>query len=109
MPRQYDPGNLQHRVSVQQPGSAVDDLGQQVIGWTELCQVWADIRHPSGIEQVRADAVVNRLRASIRVRLRTDITAAMRVVHGSTIYEIKAVLPDLQTRAYLDLVCEAVT
>jgi len=33
----------------------------------------------------------------------------MRVVHGSTVYEIKAALPDLQTRAYLDLVCEAVT
>jgi SPP1 family predicted phage head-tail adaptor len=46
------------------------------------------------------------VRASIRIRYRTDITAAMRVTDGSTVYQVKAVLPD-SGRQYLDLVCEA--
>lgn len=105
----YHAGNLRHMVSIQQQASTEDSLGQRVGAWAELCGVWADIRHASGIEQVRADASVSRLRASIRIRQRDDVTAAMRVVHGSMTYEIKAVVPDMQSRAYVDLVCEAVT
>ena len=100
---------LRSLVSVQRMAAGTDDLGQPNGAWTELVKLRADIRHPSGLEQLRGDGIVSRLRASIRVRLRSDITPAMRVVHGSTVYEIKAALPDLQTRAYLDLVCEAVT
>lgn len=102
-------GNLRHMVDVQHRAPTEDALGQVVGDWSTLCRVWADIRLPSGLEQLRGDAFVSRTRASIRIRKRDDITAAMRVVHGSTVYEIKAALPDLQTRAYLDLVCEAVT
>ena len=47
------------------------------------------------------------MRASIRIRRRDDITAAMRVVHGAKVYDIKAVLPDEHGRGFLDLVCEA--
>ena len=102
-------GNLRHMVDVQHRASTEDALGQVVGAWATLCSVWADIRLPSGLEQLRGDAFVSRTRASIRIRKRDDITAAMRVVHGSTVYEIKAVLVDMQTRAFLDLVCEAVT
>jgi SPP1 family predicted phage head-tail adaptor len=83
-------------------------MGQVVGAWTTLCNVWADIRLPSGLEQLRGDAFVSRTRASIRIRKRDDITPAMRVVHGATVYEIKAVLTDMQGRAFVDLVCEAV-
>lgn len=101
--------NLRHLVQVQTPGNTEDELGQRIDGtWATLCSVWADIRHPSGLEQTRGDAVISRVRASIRVRLRNDITPAMRVVHAGTVYEVKAVLPELQSRAYMDLVCEAV-
>jgi len=102
-------GNLKHLVAIQHQVTTQDALGQVVGAWATLCSVWSDIRLPSGLEQLRGDAFVSRTRASIRIRKRDDITAAMRVVHGSTVYEIKAALPDLQARAYLDLVCEAVT
>ena len=100
---------LRSLVSVQQLVDSADDLGQPSGTWQELVQLRADIRHPSGIEQLRGDTLVSRTRASIRVRWRQDITAAMRVVHGATVYEIKAVLPDMQTRAFMDLTCEAVS
>lgn len=101
------PGDLNQRITVQTPGTTEDALGQRVPGWSDVCTVWADVRHPSGLQQVRGDAVLTRVRTSIRVHLRSDITPAMRVVHGVAVYDIKAVLPDHKTRLYMDLVCEA--
>lgn len=94
-------------ITIQAPGATTDALGQRIASWSDVCTIWADIRHPSGLQQVRGDAVLSRVRASIRVRLRSDVTPAMRVMHGATAYDIKAVLPDNKTRMFMDLVCEA--
>lgn len=99
---------LNHQVTIQSPSSTADALGQPVAGWTDVCTVWADILHPGGLQHVRADADISRVRASIRLHQRSDITPAMRVVHDGTVYAIKAVLPDLRGRIFMDLACEAV-
>jgi len=102
---------LQHRVSVQVPSGGVDDsddCGQPTIDWTEMAALWADIRVAGGLETIKAGAEMSVVKASIRVRYRSDIDASMRVVHGTTIYAIKAVLPDLVGRRYVDLVCEVI-
>ena len=102
-------GQLNSRVSIQARAAGQDALGQPLESWTTLANVWANIRHPSGSEAIRADAQTSIVRASIRVRLRTDVTARMRVVHGSTTYEIKAVLPDVVRGEFMDLVCEVIS
>ncbi len=48
------------------------------------------------------------MRASARVRRRSDITAAMRLVIAGTAYDIRAVVPVEDGRQWMDLVCEAV-
>ena len=93
-------------ITVQQRTSATDGLGQPVEVWTTLADLWGEIRHPSGVQQIKAGAEVSTVRASIKVHLRDDITAAMRVVHGSTVYDIKAVLPDERGRVFMFLACE---
>ena len=99
-------GTLNSRVSIQQRTGAADALGQPTETWAELAAVWAEIRHPSGVQQIKAGAEVSAVRASIKVRQRDDVTPAMRVVHGATSYDIKAVLPDEVGRAFMFLVCE---
>ena len=93
-------------ITIQQRTSAEDALGQPVETWTTLASLWGEIRHPSGVQQIKAGAEVSTVRASIKVHKRDDITAAMRVVHGSTTYDIKAVLPDERGRVFMFLVCE---
>jgi len=44
--------------------------------------------------------------ASIRIRYRSDITAGMRLMDGSTVYDIQAVILDRQNKQYVDLVCQ---
>lgn len=99
-------GTLRDLVTIEQRGSTVDAIGQPVETWSAVASVWADIRHPSGLETLKADAPTSVVRASIRIRELAGVTSGMRVLHGSTVYGIEAVLP--VTPAAMDLVCERV-
>jgi SPP1 family predicted phage head-tail adaptor len=101
-------GKLNRLVTIQQLAAGQDAAGQPVQTWSTLATVWANIRHLSGVETIKAGAETSAVKASIRIRRRTDVTTAMRVVHGSTTYEIKAVLPDEECRERVDLVCEVI-
>lgn len=91
-------------------GEALDAWGQPIPDhWVKVHDLWASIKHPSGSQSIKADAPTSTVRASIRVRYRTDIDASMRVAHGATTYEIQAVLPDEEKREHVDLVCQVVT
>lgn len=103
-------GSLNSRITIKKAGPNQDEIGQPIASEEiDVATVWASILHKSGSESIKADKDVSTVQASIRIRRRTDITAAMRVHHGSTVYEIKAVLPDEQNRDHVDLVCEVVT
>lgn len=99
-------GRLNRRCVIQTPSGIPDELGQPIPGWTDVATVWADIRHKSGLEAIKAGAPVSTVQASIRIRYRAGVTAGMRVVHNLVAYEIKAVMEDVAGREYLDLVCE---
>lgn len=102
-------GRLNRRVTLQAPGTAQDELGQPIPGWTDVATLWADIRMKSGLEAIKAGAPVSTVQASIRVRYRAGITAGMRVVHNLAAYNIIAPLPDVSGRGYIDLACEQVS
>ena len=101
-------GRLNRRCTLQSPSQSVDELGQPIPGWTDVATVWASIRHLSGVEAIKADAVTSTVRASIRIRYRAGVNAGMRVVHNLTAYNITAVMPDVGGREFVDLVCEVV-
>ena len=102
-------GRLNRKCTLQQPGTATDELGQPVEGWTDFAQVWGNIRHLRGVEAIKAGAVVSTVQASIRIRYRAGVNAGMRVVHNLVVYEILAVQPDVGGREYVDLVAEVVS
>ena len=101
-------GRLKHFVTIQRRSETQDAIGQPVVAWVQVAQVFADIRHQSGLEAVRADAPVSTVKASVRIRYRTGIDAGMRVLHRGVVYNITAVLPDEVGRQHVDLACEVV-
>jgi SPP1 family predicted phage head-tail adaptor len=101
-------GRLNRRCTLQQPGTATDELGQPIPGWTDVATVWGDVRMKSGLEAIKAGASVSVVQASIRIRYRAGITAGMRVLVDSVAYNITAVQPDVGGREFVDLVCEVV-
>lgn len=102
-------GLLNRQVKIQQLTQIKDEIGQPINEWQDVATVWANIRHMSGTEAIKADAPTSTVRASIRIRYRAGIDAGMRVLHGSTAYDIQAVLPDEIGRRHIDLVCEVVS
>lgn len=91
--------------------TVVDNYGQPVENWTTFASVWAQFVFTSGsrsvnLEGIHGGAMSSNPPAIWRVRFRTDITAAMRLVDGSTVYNIKQVLPNMARKDVTDLVCE---
>lgn len=105
----FDPGSLNSLVRIQAQSTAQDALGQPLLVWADVATVWADVRMPNGMQSIKADASVSVAVASIRIRFRTGLDAGMRVLHGTTVYQINAVLPDVAGREFVDLVCQVVT
>lgn len=103
-----DPGKLNRKVSIQRKATGKDAAGQPLDTLVEVAKVWASIVHKSGAESIRADQDVSVVKASIRIRMRSDITNGMEVHHKSTVYEVLAQMPDEGSREWLDLVCEVV-
>jgi len=99
-------GSLKNRMTIQQQSATQDEIGQPVSTWTTFATVWAEIRHKSGMESIKSGEVTSTVKASIRVRYKAGVTAAMRVVHGSVTYQIQSVLRDVANKDYMDLVCE---
>ena len=101
-------GNLRHRVTLQQLAAGQDALGQPVQTWSAVAtSIAADVRYLSGLATIRSGADASLTKASVRLRYRTGINAGMRVLHGTTVLDIRAVLP-APRKDYLDLVCEVV-
>lgn len=98
-------GKLNRRVTIQQPGPTRDTAGQPTTGWVDFDSVWADVRYMNGRQYTTSNAEASSATVSIRVRYRTDLSSIMRVVHGVTIFDILAVLPDEEDRDHLDLAC----
>ncbi len=103
-----DSRDLKSLVVIQALQAGQDEIGQPVTTWATFVTVRANIRYLNGVETIKADAQNSTVKASIRIRRRTDVTAAMRVVYGATTFEIKAVLPDEQDRERLDLAVEVI-
>lgn len=102
-------GRLNTRCVIQRRTGGTNDWGEPLPeGWETHATVWANVLHKSGSETIKADAEVSTVRASIRIRFRTDINAGMRVLIDAAAYDIEAVLPDMARREHLDLVCKVV-
>ena len=103
-------GRLSSRCVIQRRTGGTNDWDEPLPeGWETHATVWANVKHLSGSEAIKADSEVSTVRASIRIRYRSDITAGMRVLIGAAaVYDIEAVLSDTARREFVDLACKAV-
>lgn len=88
-------GRLRHRVRIEVLSDTEDAAGGTVSTWT----TWAD-RVPAAVEPLSAreffaaSQVHSEVTAKIVMRHRAGLHPAMRIVHGSQIYNIAGILPD---------------
>lgn len=102
---------LRHRVTIKAQAAGQDAAGQPNGAWSAITggtDIAAGIRFLSGVESMKAGEMVSVGKVSFVVRWRTDVTAGQRVYHGSTVYEITSVQPDMERRDRVYLVCETI-
>lgn len=101
-----DAGRFNQRVTLQAPVATLDELGQPVDGWTEVDTVWAEANPTRSQELSSGGSTDSQIDVVFRVRYRTDITAAMRVVWRSTPYALIGDPVDVRgRREVLELNC----
>jgi SPP1 family predicted phage head-tail adaptor len=99
------------QITIQQPATAQDTYGQPLTTWSNVATgVWCNRRSPTGMGVISAElqaggTQVSRVQYSYRIGWRRGLTAAMRVVDGDMILEIKQVVLDLEAQQHVDLVC----
>lgn len=101
-------GKLTERITIQKPQAGTDAVGQPLMGWSTYFEAWANVRHLSGLETIKADAAVSTVKASIRIRRRPGRfpNAGMRIIHDGRVYNIEAVLPgQLRYNKHIDMIC----
>ena len=91
-------GKLRHKVEILAPSNEQDqDTGEIIPGWDVVASVWADIAPLSGREFLASGAEQSEVTGKITIRYRSGLDAAMQIRHRSTLYSIKAILPDAES------------
>lgn len=98
-------GELRHRISFQSLTRTPDGLGGATESWATVVTVWASIE-PAGKERNFAQRIEDVYTHKIRIRKRTDITATMRVLFGSRIFQVKAIAADLERKDFQTVLAE---
>ncbi|HDR8947262.1 TPA: phage head closure protein [Burkholderia vietnamiensis] len=99
-------GDFNRRITIQVKQAGQDDLGQPLTSWVDVAAaVPAYLLASTGREYVNSGEEISKAQVSMRIRWRTDVTAAMRVLYDGGIFNIEAVLPDYAGRRYVDLAC----
>ncbi|MBV1758134.1 MAG: phage head closure protein [Dethiosulfatibacter sp.] len=85
-------GKLNKRITIESRSKTQNSYGELLDTWTPLKNIWAGIDPLSGRDFVAAKADQSEISHEITVRDGKDIKPNMRVVFGSRIFDIKAVL-----------------
>lgn len=99
-------GDLRHQIRLQSRSAAQDGIGGQVDSWTDFATVYAEISPITGRELLSAQEVKNAVDTQIIMRYRPGMTASMRAIHGTTIYNIIAVMEEDSRREWMTLICQ---
>lgn len=96
-----DIGRLRHRIAIQERIEVQDsDTGDITYVWetvTGMGSVPAEITPLSAREFQSAASTQSNIIGRIVIRYREGIVAKMRAVHGSRVYNIEGVLPDMES------------
>lgn len=85
-------GQLRARITIQQGTETADTYGGRSYSWSTYATRWAQLRPLKGNEFIAAKQINNDVTGEALIRYTTGITPKMRILYGSRVFEILAVL-----------------
>lgn len=102
-------GRLRHRIIIQQPTIARNARGAEILTWSTLTTVYADIRTVGGQEQLLSNQLeVASLSHTISIRYLATVTPKMRVKWGARVFGIEAIIERDNKQRMMDLSCREI-
>jgi len=101
-------GKLRHRVTLQEKSVSRNAYHDEVVSWSDVATVWAEIQPLEGREFFESQRLGAEQPSWIRIRHRSDVTPSMRVVRGSVTYDIETVVDVDGLGKELRLMCNQV-
>lgn len=100
------PGDLRHRVTIEEMSYTKDEGGGLVPTWTTVATVWAKVEQTSAGERFVRHQIDQQAAWKVSIRYRAGITAKQRVRWGDRVLEIKSAEDlDLRKRFWV-LACD---
>lgn len=100
----FNPANFRHRIEIQSLSLTPNDSGGQVETWSTFATVWASLT-PKIVKEVNfAERIEPRIDHEIRMRYIAGVTATMRILFDSRIFEIKSIIIPNEIKEFLMLV-----
>jgi SPP1 family predicted phage head-tail adaptor len=87
-------GSLGVRLTLERPVRTPDGAGGATIAWTAVTGLWGELRPLSGRERTGAGGRLSDVTHDITLRHRAGVLPEMRLVAGSRVFHILAVLDD---------------
>jgi len=101
-------GSLRNRITIQSKTVVQNTFGEEDITWTEFATVWAAIEPLRGREFLDAKMATAEITTKITIRKRDGISPEMRVLHGSTVYDILAIIHVETRQREMQLMCQEI-
>lgn len=86
------PGDMWTRITIEQPTSTANAVGEPVLAWSTFATVWASVDSLSARETERFAETVGFMTHRVRIRYLSGLTSAMRINYRNRILEIGQIL-----------------
>ncbi len=97
---------LRREVTLQSPVEITDGAGGFSVSWSDVATVWADVRPLSGSEQWMARKLQSAITHRVTLRYRAGVTARMRILYGTRVFNIRTVINIDEANEFLELLAE---
>lgn len=81
-------GKLDRRITISVKSATRDSYGAEIIGWTTLATVWAEVLPLTGREPFIASQYVVEAEFKIRIRFREDFDETAKITYNNIDYDI---------------------
>lgn len=86
-------GKLDQRITFQQKGVTKNAIGEEVVTWSDVVTVWAEVVPLRGREFYAANQTQQVVDVRFRIRARSGLTNDMRLLWKTQPYDITALIP----------------
>ena len=100
------PGDLRHRLVLEEAQRVSDDAGGFTESWIEVATIWAALQPSGGSEAVESGRLAGRVSHTVTFRYRAGVTPAMRFRLGPRVFHILAAIDEDERRRWLRCLCE---